>query len=399
VRPPGREFADVRRGYGENAMTTGPPGPPRRRAPRLRILSGRELSGAYLARQLLLQRAPIGPVAAIHRLAALQAQYSPSPYLALAARLHSFAIADLERCLKRGTIVKATLMRGTLHLSTAADYPAISGTLRRSAVMHWRQIWGGAGVDPDALAGALAQYLATPRTADEIRKQVDVLSAGALPPRAALASAKLLVPTVHVPPSGLWREHGAPTLVTWPSPLPPPEAARRMVRLYLAGYGPATRAEVAAFAGLRKAEADAALAALEPLCRVADADGRELIDLPGAPRPRDDGLFAPPRLLPKWDSALLSHADRRRILPETLRTRVISPANGDVLATYLLDGAVAGSWQADRAGDRVTVRLSPLGQGPGHDDPALEDEARRTAAFMEPDATVIDVELAAANPG
>jgi hypothetical protein len=356
-------------------------------------MSARELSRAYLARQLLLRRAAIGPVQALRRLVAVQAQYSPSPYLALAARLEPFAIADLESCLRTGVIVKSTLMRGTLHLAAAAVYPDIAVLVHAGAARHWQRIWGRPGVDTNALTRELAEYLATPRTAEEIRAHVDALTAGALPARALLPSAKLLVPTVHVPPSGLWREHGAPGLVAWPAPLPSASvASRRLVRSYLAGYGPATRADITRFTELRKPELDRALAALEPLVRLTDENGRELIDLPRSPRPRDVGWPAPPRLLPKWDSALLSHADRSRILPEALRARVINPANGDVAATYLLDGTVAGTWRAERQHDRVVIRLQRLRPGRDHDDLALAEEARRTAAFMEPDATTIDVE-------
>jgi len=362
--------------------------------PRVRMLSARELNRAYLARQLLLQRVAMGPVRALRRLVAVQAQYSPSPYLALAARLEPFAIADLEDCLRTGAIVKATLMRGTLHLATASEYPVVAATVRDSVVGQWQRNWGRPGVDTAALARGLAEYLATPRTAAEIRAHADVLTRGALPARALLQSAKLLVPTIHVLPSGLWREHGDPGLVLWRTPLPPvPAAARRLVRLYLAGYGPAARADIASFTRLPMAKVDAALAAMQPLSKLADEDGRELVDLPAAPRPTGDGPPAVPRLLPKWDSALLSHADRSRILPQALRTRVISPANGDVLATYLLGGEVAGSWAVDRQHGQVVVRLTPLRPGPDHGDPALEDEARRTASFMEPDATKIDVEL------
>jgi len=365
-------------------------------------MSARELSRAYLARQLLLRRAALGPVQALRRLVAVQAQYSPSPYLALAARLEPFAIDDLEGCLRTGAIVKSTLMRGTLHLTTASVYPDIAALVHAGAVRHWQRIWGTRarrGVDTDALGRELADYLATPRTAEEIRAHVDALTGGALPASALLPSAKLLVPSVHVPPSGLWREHGAPGLVAWPRPLPSAtEASRRLVRSYLAGYGPATRADIVRFAPLRKPELDDALAALKPLVRLTDEDGQELVDLPRAPRPRDAGRPAPPRLLPKWDSALLSHADRRRILPEPLRARVINPANGDVAATYLLDGVVAGTWLVDRRDDRVVIRLQQLRSGRDLGDPALEEEARRTAAFMEPDATKIDVEMSTGSP-
>ncbi|MCE7002319.1 winged helix DNA-binding domain-containing protein [Kibdelosporangium philippinense] len=80
------------------------------------MLSDRELTVAYLARQMLLERLdrPVGR--AVQALGALQAQYSPSPYVALFARLASFDAGQLESALKRGSVVKSTLMRGTLHL-------------------------------------------------------------------------------------------------------------------------------------------------------------------------------------------------------------------------------------------------------------------------------------------
>jgi Winged helix DNA-binding domain len=188
--------------------------------------------------------------------------------------------------------------------------------------------------------------------------------------------------------------------MAWPGSLPATlPAARRLVRSYLAGYGPATRAAIGRYAQLRRPELDNALAALEPLARLADEDERELVDLPRAPQPRDAGPPPPPRLLPKWDSALLSHTDRRRILPEGLRARVINPANGDVAATYLLDGIVAGTWTVDRHHDRVVVRLQQLRSGSDDGDSALEQEARRTAAFMEPDTTKIDVEMSTDSTG
>jgi DNA glycosylase AlkZ-like len=357
-------------------------------------MSEHELTMAYLARQMLLRRVAIGPVQALRRLIAIQAQYSPSPYLALAARLESFTIADLESCLRTGAIVKSSLMRSTLHLTTASQYPDIAAVVHADSVRHWQRIWGRPGVATDVLARGLAGYLASPRTADQIRAHAGALVGGALPDRGLLQAAKLLVPSIHVPPSGLWREHGAPGLVIWPAPLPSAAvASRRLVRSYLAGYGPATRADIVRFLQLRKPELDDALAAIEPLTRMTDEDGRELVDLPRAPRPRDAGLLAPPRLLPKWDSALLSHADRRRILPEALHPQVISPVNGDAAATYLLGGVVAGTWSAEREHDRVVIRLRQLRPGRDHGDPALEAEAHRTAAFMAPGATRIDVEM------
>ena len=147
-------------------------------------MSARELSRAYLARQLLLRRAAIDPVRALRRLVAVQAQYSPSPYLALAARLEPFTIADLEGCLRAGVIVKSTLMRGTLHLTAASWYPDIAAVVHAGSVQHWERVWGQPGVDTHALARGLAGYLAMPRTAAQIRAHADALTGGALQPGA-----------------------------------------------------------------------------------------------------------------------------------------------------------------------------------------------------------------------
>ena len=70
-----------------------------------RILSLRELNRATLARQLLLRRARLDPVEAIDRLAGLQAQWSPSPYLALWTRLSRFRREDLSEALLERRVV------------------------------------------------------------------------------------------------------------------------------------------------------------------------------------------------------------------------------------------------------------------------------------------------------
>src|SRR5204862_1774627 len=77
-----------------------------------------------LARQLLLERSDIGIVPAIERLAALQAQWSPSPYIALWSRLADFRREKLWSAIERHDVVRARLMRGTLHLVSARDFYA-----------------------------------------------------------------------------------------------------------------------------------------------------------------------------------------------------------------------------------------------------------------------------------
>src|SRR3977135_3747512 len=95
-------------------------------AARVPSLTLRELNRALLARQLLLKRHKVGVVDAVERLACLQGQGAPSPYVARCSRLARFEREQLTRPIDRGEIVKATLMRATLHLVSAREYPAYS---------------------------------------------------------------------------------------------------------------------------------------------------------------------------------------------------------------------------------------------------------------------------------
>src|SRR4051795_2527839 len=81
------------------------------------------LNRATLARQLLLERVPLPVVDAVRRVVALQAQNPASPYLALWNRITGFKAGDLDAAYADHTVVKASLMRITLHAVAADDYP------------------------------------------------------------------------------------------------------------------------------------------------------------------------------------------------------------------------------------------------------------------------------------
>ncbi len=89
-----------------------------------RILTLREINRATLSRQMLLERASLDAIAAIGQLAGMQAQLPVAPYVGLWARLHGFNRASLAQPIEERSVVKATLMRATLHLCTATDYLA-----------------------------------------------------------------------------------------------------------------------------------------------------------------------------------------------------------------------------------------------------------------------------------
>ena len=152
----------------------------KRRSSPSRILTLRELNRAMLARQLLLTRAKLNVVAAIERLAALQAQWSPSPYIALWSRLLGFRHERLWSAIERHQVIRARLMRGTLHLVSARDfyaYAVATQDLQRGA---WNRLQIGRGVDPKEVAALAIAFARDPRRKEEVLAHVQERVAGAL---------------------------------------------------------------------------------------------------------------------------------------------------------------------------------------------------------------------------
>jgi len=357
-----------------------------------RPVTQRQLTVSLLDRQLLLSRAELPVSAAVRRLAALQAQYPPSPYFALFSRLAGFEVDHLERALRRGTVVKATLMRATLHLVAGTDFPSFAVAWRQQHLTDVRGRHRDVEVDEAAVAAGVRELLAQPRTAAEIKDRVAELSGGTVAPADRLHYARALVPMRHVFPSGGWRHHRAFTVVADPADLAPvePAATALLLRRYLAAFGPASREDMAHFTYLRYRQLDPALAELGAVARYTDDSGRELFDLPRASLPAED-VPTPVRFLPNWDAALLSHRDRTRILPARWHDEVVKSANGGLLASYLVDGQVAGLWTVERTGRTAILRLSPFVPIPASATADVEREALRTLRFAEPDATDLSV--------
>jgi hypothetical protein len=333
--------------------------------------TARALNRATLARQLLLERSRLPVSAAVERLGAMQAQWPPAPYVGLWSRLEGFRHEQLTRALERKRVTRSTLFRMTVHLVSAKNQPAFA----RLVHDQWREDFEREGLP----VGELAERIE--RIADDGLFTYADLNAvlPELEPRGFRV--RCLTPLVHVPPSGTWGRTRIKltTAERWLGvPMPPAdEAAEHVIRSYLRAFGPATRADLLQFSGVRVAALDPALERLQPsLTRLEADDGPELLDLPRAPRP-DATTPAPVRFLPPFDALLLSHRDRTRVLPEDYRRRVIR--GGDVRPTFLVDGLVAGEWR--REANRVKVE--PYAPLPARARREVDGEARRLAAFLD----------------
>jgi hypothetical protein len=349
------------------------------------------LNRATLARQRLLEREPSPVVPAIEALGGLQAQEPASPAIALWTRLDGFAAADLHEAIEARRVVKATLMRTTLHLVSAADYLRLLPALRP---MHHALRRRGATIDDDIvrrLGRSALRFASEPRTNGELRAHVDAEAERvAVDLDEAWWWVRLRHDFIHTPTGAPWSYGRRPSLSAASAWLPDgafgheSEAITHLVRRYLAAFGPATAADASAWAGLPVARLRPGIAALEEaavLWHGRDELGRPLLDLVDAPRP-DGDVPAPPRLLPMWDSVLLAFADRTRIISDEARAIVVA-RNGDTLPSFLVDGQVAGLWWpvAER-GERARIELEPFGRLGARERRQLEDEAERLAAFV-----------------
>jgi hypothetical protein len=340
------------------------------------VLTRRQLNRATLARQLLLGRERVGVVDAVQRLGGLQAQEARPPYLALWSRVEGFARQDLHRALHEREVVRATLMRATLHLLSAGDYAAVRTALApaltraMTGVLRARR----ATVDVEAVASAARELVRErARTFDELR----ALLSEAFPDadeRALGYVVRTQLPLTMVPTDDRWGFPPASHVELLSAALAD-DGPRALALRYLGAFGPASATDLQAWSGLTGMKA--VLDELRgELVAFRDERGRELLDLPDASRP-DEDVPAPARLLPEFDSLVLAHDDRTRVIADEHRP-LVATKNLRIRATFLWDGFVAGTWSLK--GKKVV--LEPFAPLPKRATAELAEEGEALARFV-----------------
>ncbi len=359
------------------------------------VLGARALNRATLARQLLLERSELPPLDAVSHLCGLQAQEPQEPFTGLWSRLRGFQPGVLSNLLTGRQVVRTHLMRRTVHLVTAAD--VLAWRARHNAMLRQRVLGAYrrelAGVDLDELAAAGRDVLADgePRSMAQLARAVaDRWPEPGTRPLGEMLVAGVL-PMVQLPPRGVWRQKAGvrnALVSSWLGreidPLPTEDGSdpvgQELVRRYLAAYGPAATADVRAWSGL--AGLPGAVAALRgELVTFRDERGRELLDLPDAPRP-DPETPAPVRFLPAFDNAILGYDDRTRIIDDA--DRGLSVAGSRVV---LVDGRVAATWDVEPGtesakGAEDTVVVTPLRAFSRSERAEVAEEGEELAAFL-----------------
>ncbi|WP_017588927.1 winged helix DNA-binding domain-containing protein [Nocardiopsis ganjiahuensis] len=349
------------------------------------VLDDRALNRATLARQALLTPTDGSALDTVAHLCGLQAQEPQEPFVGLWSRLRSFEPAELSDLLTERRVVRVHLMRRTVHLVTAEDALAwrsrFDAMLRQKVMGVYRDDLRGVDLEELAEAGREVMSDGEPRTMRELVEEITARwpEPGRRPLGEMLVSA--LLPVVQTPPRGLWRAKGGVRnvlLSSWlgreADPLAPDGSdpvGRTLVRRYLAAYGPATSTDLRSWCGL--AGLPAAVAAVrEELVSFRDQRGRELLDLPEAPRP-DPGTEAPVRFLPAFDNAVLGYHHRNRIIDD--EHRGLSVAGERVV---LVDGRVTATWRPEE--DAVAV--TPLRPLTGAERSEVGEQAERLALFL-----------------
>jgi hypothetical protein len=360
-------------------------------------LTATQLNRATLARQLLLAREEkIGAAEAVQRVAGLQAQEPKHPYLGLWTRVAGFETEQLRTALLAREIVRATLMRSTLHLMTAADYAALRMSLQPPMSVAKRVLGARSeGLDVERVLPAARRLLAgNPLGFDAIRAALQEQFPD-VNDRALGYAVRTLLPLVMVPAEeerwGFARVADFALAEEWLGGTIAADAdPAALVRRYLGAFGPASAADVQSWSGAGGMKT--VLQGMRDELEVfTDERGRELFDLPDAPRP-DAGTPAPPRYLPEFDNLVLAHDDRSRVIADEHRP-LVTTKNLRVRATFLVDGIVSGTWTIEVKRRVATLRLAPFGRIVKRALEPLREEGEALVRFAEPDAAGHAVEI------
>jgi hypothetical protein len=364
-------------------------------------LSLRALNRATLQRQWLLERQARTAIEAIEQLVGMQAQVPLSPYVGLWTRLEGFQPDELATLLVERKAVRGSMMRATIHLMSSRDFlairPLVQPCLDRE--LYQNQIYGRkrlVGLDMEAVLKAGHSLMETsPKTAAQLRDALGPLWPDR-EPRSLAHAVRCLLPTIQVPPRGVWGQAGNPAMSTadlWlGSPVDVEPSIDDLVLRYLNAYGPASVADVQAWSGLtRLAEV---VDRLRPRLRgYTDLEtGQELFDVDGKELP-DPDTPAPTRYLPEYDNLLLSHANRNRMIDDTLRQELVLRENL-TRGSVLYDGRVCALWKLYQQSKKsATLEVEPIVGLTSKARSAVLAEGRRLLAFAAAPTATAEVRI------
>jgi hypothetical protein len=285
-------------------------------------------------------------------------------------------------------LVRIALMRSTIHLVSDADClflrPLMQPVSERMFAGNWGKKLPGADL-AEIVARGRAILEEEPATFAKLGERLQERWPDRDGPSMAQA-VRVYAALVQTPPRGLWGHSGLAVHTTaerWLGrPLDPAPSMETLVLRYLAVFGPATPNDAGTWSGLTRL--GEVFDRLRPRLTVfKDEQGRELFDLPDAPRP-DADTAAPVRFLYDFDNLLLSHADRTRVL-DPARRKLLQPTMNLVRGPVLIDGFVEAAWRAEVGKKAARLTVAYAGMPGKRRIEEVEREGRRLLAFLAPD--------------
>ncbi|MEU3009940.1 winged helix DNA-binding domain-containing protein [Nocardia asteroides] len=354
-------------------------------------LSNRVLNRTLLARQHLLERSALTVPRMCDHLVGLQAQDVPPPFIGLWSRIAGFDPATVSTGLEDRSLVRITLMRGTIHLVTPPDAvriaPHIQPELEKVPFRKGFNYGATVGLDPEEVrAHGEAVLGEEPVSAADLR----VAAARIYPdrdPGAIVQTWLYQLPVLQTPPRGRWRDNSKPVwsrVQPWLGlPLDPGYPVAELILRYLRAFGPASTMDMQVWSKLpamKQAVADLG----DRVRTYTDERGRTLYDAADLPL-ADPDLPAPVRLLGWYDNLLLSHQDRSRVIGDSSAPPLRTFASA--VSPVLVDGYLAGLYKIFVKSGTARLRVSPLRAWTTAEAAQVEAEAAALLAFLEPGST------------
>jgi hypothetical protein len=361
-----------------------------------KVLTTRDLNRALLSRQMLLRRKKVSAEKAIEHLVGMQSQLPNSPYVGLWSRLTGFRKSELIDLYNSRDVVRLAMMRSTIHLVTSRDClslrPIVQPVIERMLKGGYARFLKDSD-HPEIEAAGRALVEETPSTFSELSRRLGER----WPDRHPEAMSHVIrtrIPLVQVTPRGVW---GAATSACHTSAeawlgaqLNDHSSIRELIARYLRAFGPASTIDAQMWSGLTRLAP--LLEEMRPdLVTFRDERGRELFDIPDAPRPRGD-TAVPIRFLPEFDNVLLAYKDRSRIIDPKYRTRVY-PTNGMIQPTVLVDGFVQGKWKISATEKKATLAIEAFRRFTKHERAALEAEGEDLLEFIAEKTKARDIKV------
>jgi len=355
--------------------------------------NARAISGFRLHRHHLQGEEGADAVTICRDICGAQAQVMPAAYLQLWARNHGLTRAEIEVALwTKRTLVKSLLMRQTLHLIPADEFPLYIAAVKSSRVAAVLRVMSRLKIDreeADAFTHLILDCLASgpraraainaavrPKVSRRVREWMDRVSNSV-----RLAVVEGLV--CHAPGEG--NEATVVRVDQWlpkQKPIPEQEAQRRLFLKYLRAYGPATLHDFAHWSGIPVTALRPLGAHLKQELAEVHIENQNCLLLPDDLELLKNHVPGPGsvRLLPHFDPYLLAHREKDHLLAAKYYKRVYRN-QGWISAVVLIDGSVAGTWSYKVQGSKLKIKIEPFTRLSAHAHRAIKHEAASLADF------------------